>query len=516
MRSKHRYVASIVVVIASSSASGGCVDTEIDAWRPSAVETGLRYRVESVASGKCLDVAASPSGGDVHIRACNGSARQAWRIESAGGDFVRLHNEDTERCMGVAGGSTSKGARVVDGSCAPTTSQQLAVSSSGGGTYELTARHSGLALDVKGAKTADGTPLIQWSRTGAPNQRFRLVPLDEADDPAACEGAGSVTPDPFGCELAWGANGNSSNRSSYLDFITTWVGYEPNGGLDGRCDGCNLVRALASTGATPTYYAYFIGFQASAAGYGDCNTDSDGQNLCNRGAEWLRNNRDRVVAMYGNYARMTRDADPDARVVWLLDGDFIQYTYPEQSAPFSMQELGELTREIVCAIKSSQPEAIVALNHSSWVRNPTLTSYFEAMPLEVVDLIWTTGMGNADGYLNTGDAYGRIDGTYAYLRDLTGKKLLVDTSFGASQQSDSWTNIGAATLNQRISDGVIAVNVTAPPSDYQARITALAPSLVSTCPARSSVPGAPRRRRACPRGRCRTRWRWCRARRRSA
>jgi hypothetical protein len=47
---------------------------------------------------------------------------------------------------------------------------------------------------------------------------------------------------------------------------------------------------------------------------------------------------------------------------------------------------------------------------------------------------------------------------------------------------DSWTGIPVATLNQRIADGVVAVNVTEPPSDYQTRITNLGSQLSSVCP----------------------------------
>ncbi|HJX52933.1 MAG TPA: hypothetical protein VJ801_09225 [Polyangia bacterium] len=84
-------------------------------------------------------------------------------------------------------------------------------------------------------------------------------------------------------------------------------------------------------------------------------------------------------------------------------------------------------------------------------------------------------------YLNTGDSYNRSDGTYAYLYQLTGKPMLVDTSFGASRASDSWTTAGVTNLNQRIAEGVIAANVTSPPSDYQTRISTLEPQLSSTC-----------------------------------
>lgn len=283
---------------------------------------------------------------------------------------------------------------------------------------------------------------------------------------------------PFGCDFAWGANGNHGNRASYLDFITTWVGYEDAG----ACDGCRLVNELRNRDAMPVYYAYFIGFMASDAGYGDCNTDFDGENLCNRGAWWLRENRDRVVQRYADYARKTYQANPEKPVIWLLEGDFIQYTYADQTEPFSMSELGSLTTDIVCAIRAAQPNAVVALNHSSWIRNPTLGQYFAAMPLGLIDLVWTTGMGDVQGgYLNAGDAANREDGTYRYLSQLTGKKMFVDTSFGVSQQDDSWSNVPAETLNQRIADGVIAANVTEPPGDYQSRISALAAQLVSVC-----------------------------------
>jgi hypothetical protein len=59
--------------------------------------------------------------------------------------------------------------------------------------------------------------------------------------------------------------------------------------------------------------------------------------------------------------------------------------------------------------------------------------------------------------------------------------MLVDTSFGASRASDSWTTAGVTNLNQRIAEGVIAANVTSPPSDYQTRISTLEPQLSSTC-----------------------------------
>jgi hypothetical protein len=292
----------------------------------------------------------------------------------------------------------------------------------------------------------------------------------------------TLDPNPFGCELAWGANGNENNRASYLQFITTWVGYEQNGGLNGDCDGCGLVGSLASGDAIPVYYAYHIGYMTSEDGYGDCNTDFDNQNLCTHGAQWIRENRDRLFDAYGNYAEMTYQANAQKPVVWLLEGDFIQYTYEEQTQAFSVQELGQLATDIICAIRSNAPNAVIAINHSPWISNDLTDDYYAALPMDLIDLIWTTGVGNNDGFINSTGSPSEYNGAtarYDYLNELTGKRILVDTSFGASQMNDSWSGASQNELNARIAEGVSAVNVTEPPGDYQSRISGM--QLSSTC-----------------------------------
>jgi hypothetical protein len=77
--------------------------------------------------------------------------------------------------------------------------------------------------------------------------------------------------------------------------------------------------------------------------------------------------------------------------------------------------------------------------------------------------------------------YNAKSATYRYVHELTKKPIWVDTSFGLSQQSDSWTGLPPADLNQRIAEGVFAVNVTQPPSDYAARLTTLRPALATVC-----------------------------------
>jgi hypothetical protein len=291
---------------------------------------------------------------------------------------------------------------------------------------------------------------------------------------------------PFGCTFAWGSNGDVRDRSSYLQFITAWIGYEPfpPNNRPNDCDGCGVIRDLASTNAVPVFYAYYIGYAATADGFGDCNTDRDAD-LCTNGAQWIREHRQQILDFYSGYAAKTYTANPNKPVVWLLDGDFMQYTETTQTQPLTVAELGTLADDITCAIKTNAPNAVVALNHTPWNGNEETDAFFDAANLDIIDMVWTTGVGNNSGLINQGAAmnvYNQMTARYSYIHEYTGKTLFVDTSFGPSQQADSWSNNTADILNDRIAEGVVAANVTQPPTDYQTRITNLAPNLDSTCP----------------------------------
>lgn len=292
---------------------------------------------------------------------------------------------------------------------------------------------------------------------------------------------GSTDLTPFGCDFAWGGPQGTSNAASYLEFVTTWIGYEHTQGRAGDCDGCGLVDDLAGTNAIPTFYAYVIG-----SALPDCNVEPDSpNNLCHAGAQYIRDNWDEIVELYADYAQDAYLTNTDKPVAWLLEGDFVQYTYAEQSNPLSMSELGNLASDIVCAIKGAAPNALVAINHSPWITNEQANQFWNAMPLGSFDFVWTTGSGSNGGYINAppqgAGSYNATTANYAWLHGKTGMGIFVDTSFGPSQQTDSWSSASASQLNARISEGVIAANVTEPPGDYQSRVTSLSSQLNSVC-----------------------------------
>lgn len=306
-------------------------------------------------------------------------------------------------------------------------------------------------------------------------------------------GAGTDGPaslNPFGCDFAWGTNdpGGSLDSLDYLHFVTKWVGYEVDAaGTISSCDGCWwLANQVLGTELVPVFYAYFIGFFGKANGLPDGNENPDGPNLTTHAAALIKSHRPQIIQMYTQYAQQSYAAWPERPLVWLLEGDFIQYGEDIQTDPLSLAELGLLAADITRAIKDAMPNAVVAVNHTSWNSDQETDAFWQGMQdaRAAYDMVWTTGVANNDGYIEAGGtptSYNAATATYAYLHALTGRKILVDTSFGLSAMADTWASADAATLNARIAEGVIAANVVTVPADYATRVATLAPLLSSTC-----------------------------------
>jgi len=381
----------------------------------------------------------------------------------------------TAATIGCGGAETSPTeGESLGGGGDPTTQTMSSGTSASGGPSTGSAGNGGSA-----APQGDAAPSGAGGATGGAGGS--AIVTTDAGSAFACNMPVQATGNPLGCAFAWGINDTGKAPPSFVNFVSVWVGSEPQGGLAGACNGCQSIKRTGATNAIPVYYAYIIAFQGHAAGLGDCNLDSSG-NLCTDGAQLIRDKRASIVSIYANYAKMTHQAWPTKPMLWLLEPDFIQYTGKSQKNALSLTELGQLASDIICAIKTNMPNAAVAINHSSWIRDPQRTQYFNAMPMSVVDAVYTTGLGNvAGGYINTGDSFNRPDGTYASLHALTKKPIIVDTSFGVTAMADTWSTAPLDTLNARIADGVVAVNVNPMPGSYQASISTLAPQLKPTC-----------------------------------
>lgn len=296
---------------------------------------------------------------------------------------------------------------------------------------------------------------------------------------------------PFGRHFAWGtyARDGVARVADTLEFVSNWVGSELD--ADGALTGCHgrdwLAREVAATALVPVYYAYFIGFLGHLRGLADGNQNPDGPNLTTGGAALIRAERNKILDLYARYAARTAEVWHHAPLVWLVEGDFVQYVAKCQSKPLSMEEIGVLGADITHAIKSNMPNAVVALNHSSWNTDQVTYAYWKAMQRADYDLVWTTGVGNNDGYLDTTTSptsYNHATARYSHIHAITGRHLLVDTSFGLSAASDTWSGLSATALNARIGDGVIAANVIAMAPTFRQNVAALRPLLDSVVRAR--------------------------------
>ncbi|MEY2933881.1 MAG: hypothetical protein RL033_4630 [Pseudomonadota bacterium] len=284
---------------------------------------------------------------------------------------------------------------------------------------------------------------------------------------------------PLGCGFGWGANPDGA-IPGYLSFASKWVGYEPNPLT--RCDGCGWLQSYGNLDVVPMYIAYFIAYRANLeAGLGDCNLDGNG-NLCSGGAQYIRDNRARLIELYASYAQRSYAAYPSRPMIWVIEPDLSQYAEGQSGNPLSMQQLGAFTSELICAIKTNMPNAVIAVNHSTWLSGDQVRAFWGAMPLDLIDLVHVTSSANIPGgYFNASDANNREEGTFRYLSQLTGKQILADTSFGITTMTDSWSSAASDTLDARIADGVAGVLVYPEPGDYAQRIGSLAPQLSSTC-----------------------------------
>jgi hypothetical protein len=309
-------------------------------------------------------------------------------------------------------------------------------------------------------------------------------------------GSCGATPNalPFGCKFAWGVNGESPTTFDYVQFISNWAGYNiQSNGTFSSCDQCGWLKStMANASQVPALIAYLIGYYGHALGYQDGNVNPNGPNLTNSMGPVLLGVDNAscpsgticasnvVVKAYAWYAAQVY-ASNKKPILWLMEGDFIQYSIEGSSTGLSYDQLGQLAAQITNAIKCNDPAAIIAWNYSTWISTSQRDSYFNALNTNMAklgtsyEMVFTTGVGSSAS-AGTGT-------TWAQLYTAAGNKpIYSDESFGLSAAGDSWANQSAATIDARIAGHVVAADITtATPSYLQSNLTStLAPSALNT------------------------------------
>ena len=152
------------------------------------------YMIQSNQTGFFLNVAsATPSNGTGVIAFKDGRAvgNQLFRLvrvqeeaseQPADGDYIIYTAMNDKKCLNIEGGadamSNGDKVQIWDDYRSNANLYNLRYDDQTGG-YIITAKHSGLVLEVADGSTADGAVIRQWEDQGKPNQRWIFEPADD-------------------------------------------------------------------------------------------------------------------------------------------------------------------------------------------------------------------------------------------------------------------------------------------------------------------------------------------------
>jgi len=250
------------------------------------------------------------------------------------------------------------------------------------------------------------------------------------------------------------------------DYVTLWTGAEED--FNPYWDAAMLKACKPGgklAGRTPVYYSYIIAFTARRdLGLKDCDVGTP--NLCQQGANFIRQKKDRILAQYAKYASETAKVwgtrDP---IVWMMEPDYYQYfsDMSQMGGPLSYAEAGALMGEIIAKVKQSLPNAVFSMDISPWTPDPAV--WYAAFKMDAFTYINTSG-----GRTDADDPRIRKENTMTWksIHALTGKPIIADDGYGVAGASTghdvTWD--APANLNARIGDGVVAITQASPKPDW--------------------------------------------------
>lgn len=306
------------------------------------------------------------------------------------------------------------------------------------------------------------------------------------------------------CKFNFGVGWNGPNATypQQADYVTIWVGADANFNVwwEGEMlKACKSGGKLA--GRTPVYYSYIIAETAKRElKVVDCNVGTP--NLCQKGANFMRQSKPVIMAQYEKYASETAKIwgtqDP---IIWLMEPDYYQYASDtkQEGGPLTFAEAGAFLEDMVAAVKKHLPNAVFSMDISPWVANPA--SWYGALKMSDFTYINTSG-GNTDAENARIRAVNPM--TWKSIHELTKKPIIADDGYGVAGSPTfhdaTWDNV--ANLNARIADGVIAISQAGPKADWNSVITSTRSQLraIPSCqgnslahlPGEDLMPGSPR------------------------
>jgi hypothetical protein len=290
------------------------------------------------------------------------------------------------------------------------------------------------------------------------------------------------------CHFHFGTpDGNARNNSGIMaqvDYLTAWAGSDENYNLN------TFFQTCKSNNKTPVIVSYILAFTARRDwSLQDCNVDQN-NNLCKRGADYIRQQKPRIMSQYSKYARGASGSfGNDKWMVWCMEPDFSQYNDAGQNnGAITVTQCSALMNEILDTIKKYCPKAVFSMDISPWKDTTWQKNWFNVLGISRFTFINTSGGQSRADQTFISDTWSTALPTWAWVFKTWGRPIIADAGYGAGGANTGhdtrWDNV--SNLTARIKDGVLAVAQANPSSNWGSTISSI----------RSQLPTPPK----CPTG----------------
>lgn len=252
-----------------------------------------------------------------------------------------------------------------------------------------------------------------------------------------------------------------------IDYFTgPWVGSADEYNIGNFFIGCKKL------GKTPVAIGYVIAFAAYRdKGIRDCNASNGSNSLCVKGANYIRNNKDRILGIYDRFAKgIAKDYGTEKPLIWCMEPDYSQYAESmQEGGGLSKNEAAEFMNSILSTIKRTLPKSLFSMDISPWKDTNWQNAWFTTLNVKKnYSFINTSGGQSKAASKFISDDWSQSLPTWSWVQKQWGKPVLADAGYGVSGGStghdSKWDDI--TNLNNRINEGVLGVAQYNPRSDW--------------------------------------------------
>jgi hypothetical protein len=263
-----------------------------------------------------------------------------------------------------------------------------------------------------------------------------------------------LTPCRFHFGTPYDVASSNSSIMAQVDYLTMWAGSGESFNMS------TFFTTCKNNKKTPVLIAYIIAFTARRdVGLKDCNVGTP--NLCQDGANYIRNNRARILAQYGKYARGANTAFNNTdTMVWCMEPDYVQYANADQNGGgLTQQECGNLMKEIIDTIRAGCPRSKFSMDISPWKDTTWHAAWYARFRMSDFSYLNTSGGTSRADQTFINDTWSTRLPTWAWVTRKYHIPTIADAGYGVGGAGTGydtrWDNV--TNLRARINDGVIAV-----------------------------------------------------------